>query len=150
MAANNRIFLVFLVFLAIPACERGPRDTTEPSEPASPRATRSEVTQEGSFRVSYRPSPAPVPLNEYFELSLTVTPYEDGEPLPEDLEVGVDAAMPDHGHGMNVRPEVRALDHGSFEAEGMLFHMPGYWELYVEIMADGVTETAVFPVELEP
>ena len=46
---------------------------------------------------------------------------------PETLKV--DAHMPEHRHGMNYRPEVKRLAPGRWHAEGLMFHMPGKWEL---------------------
>jgi cytochrome c peroxidase len=40
----------------------------------------------------------------------------------------VDAHMPEHRHGMNYLPEVKALGPGRWRAEGLMFHMPGKWE----------------------
>jgi cytochrome c peroxidase len=47
----------------------------------------------------------------------------------------VDAQMPEHRHGMNYRPEVNKLGPGRWRAEGLLFHMPGKWQL--EFVVDG-------------
>lgn len=52
----------------------------------------------------------------------------------------IDAVMPEHGHGMNYRPSVTAAPAGRWRAEGLLFHMPGTWELRLDVQADGRTE----------
>ncbi|WP_319546338.1 hypothetical protein [Ruegeria conchae] len=41
--------------------------------------------------------------------------------------------MPAHQHGMNYTPKVTALDGGTFRVDDMLFHMPGLWELQVDV-----------------
>ena len=51
--------------------------------------------------------------------------------LPETLKV--DAQMPDHRHGMNYRPEVKPVRDGQWRVEGMLFHMPGRWQLAFDL-----------------
>ncbi len=38
-----------------------------------------------------------------------------------------------HKHGMNYRPSVKALGQGLYRAEGLMFHMPGRWELVFEL-----------------
>jgi hypothetical protein len=53
-----------------------------------------------------------------------------GQALPATLRV--DASMPEHRHGMNYRPGVSARADGQFRAEGLMFHMPGRWELVFE------------------
>jgi hypothetical protein len=36
--------------------------------------------------------------------------------------------MPEHRHGMNDRPDMRAPGRGRDRSESWLFHMPGRWE----------------------
>jgi hypothetical protein len=38
---------------------------------------------------------------------------------------------------MNYRPSVKALALGQFRAEGLMFHMPGRWELVFELRGSG-------------
>lgn len=45
----------------------------------------------------------------------------------------VDAQMPEHRHGMNYRASVTAKGGGRYVAEGLLFHMPGRWELSFDV-----------------
>ena len=52
-------------------------------------------------------------------------------PPPESLKV--DATMPEHKHGMNYRPTIVSLGDGSFRVDGMVFHMPGRWELSIDV-----------------
>ena len=66
----------------------------------------------------------------------------EGEPIPGEIEVTIDAAMPHHGHGMNVRPAVERSAKGHLSADGMLLHMPGYWEIYFDIRDGHITERA--------
>ena len=54
----------------------------------------------------------------------------------------VNATMPAHGHGMNYRPKVSQVTPGLFEAQGLLFHMPGSWQLSIEVLNNG--EKTVF------
>ena len=69
--------------------------------------------------------------------------------VPFDGMLLADAAMPQHGHGMNVKPTVKSLGGGRFRVEGMLFHMPGSWELYLDLVRAGVLERAQGTVTLE-
>ena len=72
-----------------------------------------------------------IPLARPFSMRINVC--DDAE--IENLRV--DALMPAHQHGMNYNPSVTALDNNVFEVNGMLFHMPGEWELQVDLAADG-------------
>jgi hypothetical protein len=38
---------------------------------------------------------------------------------------------------------------GAYRVDGMLFHMPGYWELYFDLSREGVMERAQGAVTLE-
>lgn len=50
--------------------------------------------------------------------------------------LGVDAVMPAHQHGMNYEPTISDLGNGVFQADGLVFHMPGVWEIQVELMLE--------------
>lgn len=52
-------------------------------------------------------------------------------------EMRVDAVMPAHQHGMNYTSKVTAMGDGMFRVDDMLFHMPGSWELQVDIDFNG-------------
>jgi hypothetical protein len=41
--------------------------------------------------------------------------------------------MPEHRHGMNYQTSVVPHGDGGYRAEGLLFHMPGRWELVFEL-----------------
>ena len=89
-----------------------------------------------------RPTPSPLPLNRPFALDITLC-AQTGAPVSDPPKV--DAWMPAHRHGMNYRPTVTALGPGRFRAEGLLFHMPGRWEVIVEVGGDRVP----VPVDLK-
>ena len=52
-------------------------------------------------------------------------------------EMRADAIMPAHQHGMNYTPKVTALGDGTFRVDDMLFHMPGLWELQIDVDING-------------
>jgi hypothetical protein len=57
--------------------------------------------------------------------------------------------MPAHRHGMNYQPRVTARERGVYVAEGLLFHMPGRWQLLFDVDRGGRTERLVADMELE-
>ena len=81
-------------------------------------------------------SPQPA-VGRHFALSFQVC-GRDGAVDPE--SVSIDARMPRHGHGMNYRPTVTAFGNGRYRAEGLMFHMPGEWELAFVVREGGATE----------
>ena len=78
------------------------------------------------YTVAWRADPAPVAVGRHFALDIEVCPRA-GAAMPASL--AVDATMPAHRHGMNYTPTVAATGPGRWRAEGLLFHMPGRWEL---------------------
>lgn len=113
---------------------------------ASAVATKSTGVREatsalGSYIVRLQSTPDAVPLNEMFKVRLEIRPA--GATVATPISVAVDAVMPTHGHGMNTRPSVVSSD-GSHDVDGLLFHMPGDWQLWVDITAQGQTERVRF------
>jgi cytochrome c peroxidase len=95
------------------------------------------------FVVAYKTGP--IEVARHFALELTVCP-KPGQPPPE--AVKLDAHMPEHRHGMNYAPTLKPLGPARWHVEGLMFHMPGRWELVFEIRAAGVTDRATHPVSL--
>jgi len=107
------------------------------------------VSNDGNFLVIYRTRPEPIPVGDRFAIEATVHDLRRNEALVRDAELFVDAAMPHHRHGMNVVPTVRLQNDGSFVTSGMLFHMPGRWEIYFDITRGLETERAQCEVWVE-
>lgn len=106
-------------------------------------------SNDGTYVVRYRTTPSPIPLNEPFAVEFRVRWSDAAKSSPPDVKVLVDAAMPEHQHGMNVQPKLIEDGPAAGTARGMLFHMPGRWELYFDITRNGVTERAQTSIELE-
>jgi hypothetical protein len=92
-----------------------------------PQGKTLESTQ---YRIAYRTTPAPVAIGTHFRIEMIVCPRA-GAVRPE--RVQVDARMPEHGHGMNYKALVKPVGGGRFHAEGLMFHMPGRWELVFDV-----------------
>ena len=73
----------------------------------------------------WRSEPADLPIGAHFTIDFHLC----GPPVDR---VGVDGWMPDHRHGMNYRPAV-TLEGLSGTAEGLLFHMPGRWQVILDV-----------------
>jgi hypothetical protein len=111
--------------------------------------TRAVTSSWGGFHVVYEPRPNPVPLNQLFGLSVIVYEANDHTRPAADTTVTVDARMPEHNHGMTLQPQVVSEGEGRFRAEGLLFHMPGRWELYVDVTRGTEMERATFEITLD-
>jgi len=97
--------------------------------------------QSAHYLVLYRTQPAPLKVGQHFSVEFAVCP------TPE--SVRIDAAMPEHKHGMNYRPTVTATGDGRYRADGLMLHMAGKWELVFEVRAKDAVERAVQVLSLE-
>ena len=53
--------------------------------------------------------------------------------------------MPQHNHGLPTAPEVtRYLGEGRYLVEGLRFHMPGWWELRLDISVGDARDSVTF------
>jgi hypothetical protein len=98
------------------------------------------------FVLHYRPVPAPIVLGRHFAIDAVVC-AKPAAPAVQGLRV--DAQMPEHRHGMNYRATVAAKGEGRYVAEGLLFHMPGRWQLLFDVETRGKTERLATDLVLE-
>lgn len=98
------------------------------------------------YMVVFRTEPAAIAVGRAFAIEVQVCAKGQAA-TPNGLRV--DAQMPAHRHGMNYRPTVVAEGGGRFRAEGMLFHMPGRWELIFDLDAPGMHERITRDLLLE-
>lgn len=105
-------------------------------------------TASGAYYVSWRAVPTPIPVNELFEIEVRVFSDPAMRTPATGVQVSVDAGMPEHGHGMNLAPKTSRVREGIFRAEGMLFHMPGRWELYIDVRGEAGADRAAFEVTI--
>lgn len=143
--------LMAVVILACggPGC--GPGDAGPHATTPLPRGTRVVLSNGGTYIIKLEFSPEPVPFNRPFDIKFTVEQNPKGNFKPSDptYSVDVDARMPAHFHGMNRVPKVSRRPDGSFIAEGLLLHMPGHWELYLDISQGGRSERAQLDIDLK-
>lgn len=86
------------------------------------------------YVVAYVTTPDPVTIGTHFVVDMAVCSRDDAA-APADVRV--DATMPEHRHGMNYRPTVTARAAGVYRAEGLLFHMPGRWDVSFDVVSGG-------------
>ncbi len=108
-------------------------------------AAVAQRAQSERYTLRLRLEPAPA-VGRHFSLLFAVCAR--GAPAAPEA-VSVDARMPAHGHGMNYRPGISALGDGRYRADGLMFHMPGRWELEFAVREGGRTERIVHPFELQ-
>lgn len=113
----------------------------------APEGLQSVATNLGTFRVHHRSDPATIERGKPFRLQAWITREGSREIVPW-AELSVDADMPEHLHGMNRVPTVTRQQDGSFLVEGMLFHMPGRWDLYFDVHEAAIVERAQVALDL--
>jgi hypothetical protein len=94
-------------------------------------ALPAEATQrlaEGALQVGWRAEPAALAVGRPFALTVWI--------CPRDAQLAkVDATMPEHRHGMNYRTSIAPQEAGVWRVRGLLWHMPGRWELRFDVQA---------------
>ena len=88
------------------------------------------------YMLALRPDPLRIEVGQPFSLIMNVC-TKGGEPAEL---VRVDATMPEHKHGMNYAATVQGGDNGRYRVEGLLFHMPGSWEVAFDVRSGGETQ----------
>jgi hypothetical protein len=103
------------------------------------------VVFSGEYLLAFRPDPLRIEVSEPFALVVNVCSRRGGA---AEL-LAVDANMPEHRHGMNYRATIVAKGDGRFRAEGLLFHMPGRWEISFDVRAGGESERLTHDIVLK-
>jgi cytochrome c peroxidase len=88
--------------------------------------------------------PGTISVAQHFTLELAVC-AKTGAAIES---IKVDAHMPEHRHGMNYAPTLKPLGPGRWRAEGLMFHMPGKWQLVFEVRAAGTTDRMAHSLSL--
>jgi YtkA-like len=104
------------------------------------------LLENARYQVAYRTEPQTVPVGTHFVVDFAVCPRGKAA---APTAVRVDANMPDHRHGMNYRPQVTTIGPGVYRAEGLLFHMPGRWDLTFDIVAGNATQRLASTLRIE-
>ena len=100
-------------------------DIASPAEPATRR-----IVQPG-LEIAWRPAGGPIEVGRPFSIEFVLCPRTaPGAPIER---LSVDAWMPAHRHGMNYRPTLVGAPPGPLRADGLLFHMPGRWQVVFEL-----------------
>lgn len=111
--------------------------------PESLDTATTQLSDQGTFNVSYSSSLTPIRINQIHAWTVHVE-TADGQ-LSDQVEIKVDGGMPQHGHGLPTQPEVtQDLGNGDFLVDGMKFNMPGWWTVTFHITADGQSDSVTF------
>ncbi len=100
------------------------------------------TTATGAFTISLIHAPDP-PAAGDAELRITLS--DDAGPI-SGAAIDVTPWMPDHSHGADP-PVVDDLGEGGYRA-AWVYPMSGYWEITLDISADGTTDNAMVVYEV--
>ena len=128
-------FALLLAFALPPAASQAAA-CTRPADWTGGTRTAGEV-----WTAWWRPEPAPIKVSAHFSIRFHLC----GPPVSR---VRVRGWMPDHRHGMNYRPVV-TLNGRSGTVDGLLFHMPGLWQLILGIRGETARETLIAETVLQ-
>ena len=118
---------------ALMSCGAGTSETQAP-------ASFGGVSERGLFVVEVELDGGVIPLNEPFELGVSLRSGDDPTRLLSGRTLLVEGWMPGHGHGMLRQSQVDDLGDGRYRVRGMLFHMPGEWELRIKVIETRIEE----------
>jgi len=97
-------------------------------EPSASHVSSSQGMYVGEFR--FDPNPPEVGQNQ---LTLQLAAAQD--PVLG-ASIQLSPYMPAHGHSSSQIPTVSELGDGSYLASGIVYNMPGTWELTIDVSAD--------------
>jgi hypothetical protein len=117
---------------AAAACPLQPEDGQAFAAAANGRAEAAGPTPvQAAWRVQGAASPQTLPPTaKPFSLRLKLCPADA-------RLLRVDATMPEHRHGMNYRASFQPLGEGVWQAQGLLWHMAGRWQLRLDVQPAG-------------
>ena len=97
--------------------------------------------------VKFRAEPGPPPMGDLFVvLAQACSPAH----TPLDGQLGADAIMPAHGHGMNYAVKPVNTRQGAARLEGFLWQMPGLWQVRFRLKSGSQTYRATYDYEFAP
>ncbi|MEF8733916.1 MAG: hypothetical protein V5B40_18975 [Candidatus Accumulibacter meliphilus] len=109
--------------------------------PATACPLSAPMLQQGEVQADWKVDGAPIAVGRHFAIEVQLCPA--GAVLAR-----ANATMPEHRHGMNYRPGVKPLGDGRWRVEGLMFHMPGRWELQLDVRAGEHSERLLDTITL--
>jgi hypothetical protein len=132
------LFLLLISIFALPDTA-GAMDAigkVRRERPADLDASTTVATRYGTLQASYETDFPELPLNSVHTWRLSL---QDKNGLPVvGADIDLTADMPEHLHGMTTTPLIQESDTpGLYLVRGMNFHMPGYWEVTLDVSGAG-------------
>lgn len=140
-----RFALLFLLLTSIQVQAIDSLNGQKKARPENLNLEKSVLSDTKKLKVSYKPQKTPLPLNKIHSWEISV--IKEGNIPISDAKVKIYAGMPEHLHGMTTKAKViYSGSGGDYLANGMKFHMPGWWEIILEISIKETTDFAYFNI----
>jgi hypothetical protein len=109
--------------------------------------SRTRSSEAGIYRGTIQPAGDSIPQGKLHSWTLHL---EDATGAPVDAaRLVVDGGMPQHGHGLPTKPQVKRLaESGDYLVEGMKFNMGGWWVVKFRVDATAGNDSLVFNLKL--
>lgn len=109
--------------------------------------SRTRSSETGIYRGAIQPAGDSIPQGKLHSWTLHL---EDASGAPVDgARIVVDGGMPQHGHGLPTKPQVKWLaESGDYLVEGMKFNMGGWWVVKFRVDAASGNDSLVFNLKL--
>jgi hypothetical protein len=109
--------------------------------------SRTRSSEAGIYRGTIEPAGDSIPQGKLHSWTLHL---ENAAGAPVDgAKLTVDGGMPQHGHGLPTKPQVRRLaESGDYLVEGMKFNMGGWWVVKFHVDAAAGNDSLVFNLKL--
>ena len=118
-------------------------------QPAVVRAEKSVTSNGGRYVVHVVEPEGGFVRGKPLSLEVRVTRADEPTVTVPGLGLVVDADMPEHLHGTNRVTRVERRADGTFVVENLYLHMPGWWEVFLDVVESPWTERAQVRVELD-
>ena len=121
---------------------------------AAPRAPDADsefefaTSKAGAFTAGWRPVGGAVPVNELFEIDVLLFEGPGREKPLSGAKIQASAWMPEHMHGMHRQPQTEEVAPGRYRVRGMLLHMEGAWQFFLDVIAGGKSDRVEFALAL--
>ncbi len=97
--------------------------------------------------VAYRLEPAELKVGQFFTADVVACRTPRQEAL---RDIKIDATMPAHGHGMNYRPSATRAAPDHYRFSGLMLHMPGTWQVTIDLLQGSTRSRLTYEVNLKP
>ena len=109
--------------------------------------SRTRSSEAGIYRGTIEPAGDSIPQGKLHSWTLRLE-NAAGAPVAG-AQIAVDGGMPQHGHGLPTKPQVKRLaESGEYLVQGMKFNMGGWWVVKFRVDAAAGNDSLVFNLKL--